>query len=121
VKNSDWFAASAGASKKQNLILGYDDNTFRPNISIPREQLIAVSGRVLGQVHRYILPDSSVAGILGNYNDSSTISSWAVKDIARMVNGSFFLGYSDGNFKPQYKMNRGEAAYVIYRVYQQLY
>jgi hypothetical protein len=120
VPSSEWYANSAGASKHQGYVAGFEDNTFRPGVTIPKEQLVSISGRALGKRHYYIY--GSPETILGGrYSDVSSIADWAQKDVALMTQQGCIKYVSDGKFFPADNISRGEAATIIYEVYKKAY
>ena len=47
VTTANWFYAIAASSQKLGYISGFEDNTFRGNITINKEQIVVVAARVL--------------------------------------------------------------------------
>jgi hypothetical protein len=119
VPQSEWYAYSAGASKHLGYVSGYEDNTFRPAVTIPKEQLVSISGRALGKRHYYIT--SSPETILSGFADLGAISSWAQKDIALMAQQGCIKYLSDAKFNPADSISRAQAAEIIYNIYQKAY
>jgi beta propeller repeat protein len=101
-----WIEAAA----KAEIITGYDGQ-FRPNEPLTREEMISmlVKGAGLGAEAENV----SMAE-LTNYKDSSSISAWAMKNVALAVKRGFIQG-SNGELTPRSNSSRAEAAAVIFK------
>ena len=80
VKKSDWFYGTAGSAKAYGMILGFEDNTFRGNLTIAKDQILAIASRVLQREMKYITPEKPEEWL--TFEDASSIADWAEKDIA---------------------------------------
>lgn len=119
VSSTDWFKAIAGTCKSNGYITGYEDNTFRPNIQIPKVQLLAIAGRVLKQSKNYIIVDG--ASYLTKYLDYAEIDYWFYDDVAFLIKSRLVSDFPNSIFIPDYEMNRGEAAVIISNLYKRVY
>ena len=86
---------------------GYDDDEFKPNKTILRQELIAV-------VMRYAAMTEE--GMKTVYDDSHEIHGYAESFIAHASELGIVNGYPDGTFKPLKNVTRAEAAKIIYGV-----
>lgn len=114
VNKIDWFFDVAGASEKYNIVKGYEDNTFRANEPITKEQLVVLAVRVLQNEKK---ENSEKADIL--YSDKSSISEWAKESIEIAVS-SGLIENSSTNFNPQNTVTRAEAATILYKLYNSI-
>lgn len=120
IKTNEWFYNVAGSSKKYGIINGYEDNTFRGNLQIKKDQIIAVSARTLRAEMKYKDP-TNVSAYLGNYKDNAKIANWAKADIALATRENLVLKRVDGNFTGDDNMTRGDAAIIIKRLFDKLW
>ncbi len=118
VSRGSWFYAAAASSQKQGYIQGYEDRTFRGSTAISKVQIISVSSRVLQKEMRYKVPSSS-ASVLTKYSD--TVDAWAQSDVALATKENLVLYRKDGTFSGRSNMTRGNAAIIIYRLFQRLW
>lgn len=90
--------------KEIPYVSGYNDGTFHPDNSLTRAEVAVMLGRV-----------SEIEGIHGD-SQFSDISMWAKEEINLLNELSVINGYSDGTFKPNKDINRGELAVLISKV-----
>lgn len=118
VKPSDWYYAAAGSSQKAGLINGFPDGTFQGTVTIPKDQILAVAARVLKTEMGYKAP-SDPSGFLSRYSD--TVAKWAQPEIALATRENLVVRRVDGTFKGESNMTRGDAAIIIYRLFQRIW
>lgn len=119
VKKSDWFFGTAGSAKKYGLIMGYEDNTFRGNVTIAKDQILAIAARVLRKEMKYINPEQPEEWTA--FTDSSTIASWAENDIALASMANIITRTSDNTIHATDNINRGDAALIIMRLFYKIW
>ena len=118
VKISDWYYSAAGSSQKAGYISGYEDNTFRGTTTINKEQILAVAARVLISDMKYKTP-SNTATYLSKYSDM--VASWAQPQVALATKENLVVYRTDGTFSGAKNMTRGDAAIIIYRLFQKIW
>lgn len=114
VTGTEWYAGCITAAAGAGLVQGYDDQTFRPNSNITREELAVILARALD-----LLDAPASAG--PNFNDAGLISPWAKESLAAVVAKGLAGGYPDGSFRPQEPVTRAECAAMVYRALNQQY
>jgi hypothetical protein len=119
VKKTDWYFGTAGSSKNENIIVGYEDNTFRGTTTIPKLQILAVSSRVLKNYMGYH-DVSNAESVNAAYTDNS-IADWSKNDIALATEANIVVKRVDGEFAGDDEITRGEAAVIIARLYDKLW
>ena len=118
VTAKNWYYATAASSQKAGLINGYEDNTFRGGIPINKEQIVAVSARVLKTEMGYKAP-SNPSSYLSKYSD--TVVGWAQPEVALATKENLVAYRKDGTFSGAKNMTRGDAAVIIYRLFQRIW
>jgi hypothetical protein len=86
------------------IVRGYDDNTFKPDDPITREQMAVIAIKAL-----------KLAETSGEttFSDNSKISAWAKASVLSAINNNIMKGYPDNNFNPQGNATRAEAVSLV--------
>lgn len=112
VPAAEWYYNYINWGYASGIVNGIDEATFAPNDNITREQMAIM----LSNFTRYtelILPET---GTGATFTDSSTISPWASECVSKIVSSGIMGGYPEGNYIPQGKATRAEAATVVYKL-----
>lgn len=96
---------------ERKIFIGYEDGTFRPDISISRQEIAVALVRAMG-----LAPDAAVADAASGFTDDSEIAEWARGYVNIAVEKKIFTGYDDGEFKPTRTISRQELATVLMRL-----
>ena len=118
VTTANWYYSAAGSSQRLGIITGYEDNTFRGTTAINKEQIVAVAARVLISEMNYKTPGDT-ATYLGKYSD--TVVAWAQPQVALATKENLVVYRTDGTFSGAKNMTRGDAAIIIYRLFQKIW
>jgi len=113
INSSDWFYDYVMAGKKYQILSGYNDNTFRANNVITRQEFASVLGQIMQNRYGYILPDDT--SNLSVYEDKDDISFWAVNYVSLLERENVNIWQK--NYIPRQPITRGEAAMMLYRAY----
>lgn len=119
VKRTDWFFGTAGSAKQYGMIRGFDDNTFRGNDIIAKDQILAVAARILKKEMKYYTPQNP--GEWLTFRDASTIAEWAREDIALATMANIITRTADNTIRADEKMTRGDAALIIMRLFYKIW
>ena len=119
VKKSDWFYGTAGSAKAYGMIQGFEDNTFRGNVTIAKDQILAVASRVLQREMKYIAPEKPEEWL--TFTDASSIADWAEKDIALTTMANIITRTADNTIHADEDMTRGDAALIIMRLFYKIW
>ncbi|EOD01853.1 S-layer homology domain-containing protein [Caldisalinibacter kiritimatiensis] len=92
----------------QKLMIGYDDNTFKPNSNISRTEIAVIIDRIL---KNYQADNKEFL-----YTDDKEIPNWAKKSVYKMYDLGIFTGYDNGAFNPLAPITRVEACKVIVKL-----
>lgn len=119
VTESDWYYEAVMTAKNYGLISGYDDNSFKPNKHITREEAMVMIANAI----QLINSDTSVSGSMINlqlsqFTDSSSISEWAKSKLALVVSEGVASG-SNGLIRPKDHITRAEVVALIYKMLQE--
>lgn len=91
------------------VVTGYDDNTFRPDECVTREQLAAF-------VYRYANDGAAASGKTLAFTDGSLVSDYAVPAMNWCINKGVVIGMGDGTLYPQGGSTRAQFAAMISRL-----
>ncbi len=81
-------------------------NYFAAEDYINREEIAAIIGRMLGNEDRDEI----------SFSDNASISSWAQKEVEKLIRLGIITGYEDNTFRPSNNASRAEAAVMIYKL-----
>lgn len=109
VNEGEWFYKEIQKSVAAGFFSGYENNTFRPNNPIKREEVAkVVSGAITtGNI------GGDGATLLSDYN---TIQEWAKQSVNTVYNKGYILGYPNKTYMPARELTRGEAAKIIFEI-----
>lgn len=107
--NAYYYNAVAWASQN-NIVTGYVDGTFKPDVSITREQMAAIMYRYAdyaGYSVQIISPEKFSA-----FPDSGSVSDWAVNALMWATDRGIING-ADGKLLPMSTATRAQVAQII--------
>ena len=109
VNENEWFYKEIQKSVAAGFFSGYENNTFRPNNPIKREEVAKV---VAGAITTGNI-DGEGATLLSDYN---TIQEWAKVSVNTVYNKGYILGYPDKTYMPSKALTRAEAVKIIFEI-----
>ncbi len=109
VNTSDWFAEDVYTAVENNLVRGYNDNTFRPNTPITRQEI----GTIIGSLLENNITTSEVSEILSNYDDN--VADWAKEPVAKAINSKIIQGLPNNVFGGTQNATRAQATVMLLR------
>ena len=107
-KKGDLTEAALNKEDHYQYLIGYEDDSFKPENNMTREEVTVMFSRLLknppvkGQVYAYNFPDVDQ-------------SRWSVTAISYMNKLGIVKGYPDGDFKPETSITRAEFAAMAAR------
>ena len=111
VAENDWYATAVNWAASVGVVNGYEDNTFRPNAPITREQMAAI----LYNYADYKGYDVSARANLSDYADAADVSSWA-EDVLAWANAEGLInGMTATTIDPQGATTRAQTAAMFER------
>lgn len=116
----DWYFGAVGSAKQHGLMNGTSPTTFAPRDNITKDQIVAVSARVLKTEMKYKVP-TDIQSILRIYKDAAKIAKWAEADVALATRENLVVKRYDETFVPLNTMTRGDVAVILYRLFKKLW
>ena len=115
VEDNAYYAKAISWAKSNNIVNGYDSETFGPNDSVTREQIATIIAR-----YSKLQDLSSEDQIETTFADSNAISDWAVDSVRYCRQIGLILGDDNNQFNPQNSTTRAETAAILYRYMQMI-
>ena len=109
--DDEWFATAVNWAASVGVVNGFEDNTFRPNDAITREQLAAI----LCNYAAWKGEDVSARAELSRYSDAAAISSWATDVMRWAVAENLISGVTTDELQPQGAATRAQVAAILQR------
>lgn len=106
-----WYSSAVMWASENGIVNGYEDNTFRPDVTMTREEMVAVFYRY-SQYKGY---DTTAADTLAAYSDCGSIQAYAVDAMSWAVAVGLIAGFPDGTIRPQGDSTRAQLATVLMR------
>ena len=101
-----WAANAIAWAQENGVVNGYEDNTFRPNKAVTREELAQMLYNY-AQYKEILLP---AVGDLSKFSDGDKVSSWAQTAMKWATGLQVINGYEDNTLRPGGNTTRAEAA-----------
>ena len=111
VAENDWYATAVNWAAREGIVTGFEDDSFRPNAAITREQLAAI----LCNYSAWKGKDTSARADLDEYTDAISISSWATDTMSWAVAEQLLAGVTENTLEPQGAATRAQVAAVLQR------
>ena len=108
INESDWFYDEVSIAVNSGYIDGYEDNTFRPNEKIKREEVAKIVTTIMNNY------DKDIDKIY-SYNDNYMISDWAKTFVEGAIEANY-MGVNETEFRPQDNITRAESITTLKRV-----
>jgi len=118
VRPNNWFYVAVSSAYMNGIMRG-QGRYFLPSSVITRNQVTSVAARILRIEMNYRTP-SNPNRYLSRYTDRNDFASWSLGDISLATRAGIVIPRTDGRFLPNAPVNRGDAALLLYRMYQRL-
>lgn len=105
-----WHAKYIASLETKNVINGYPDGTFKPDLDITRGEFAAVCVRYYEKTLQTAVKPAKI-----DFSDLEK-SHWAYQSIAQAYALGYIKGYEDGTYHPDQKINRSEAVTIVNRM-----
>ncbi len=105
VSSGNWYFTEVRRGVGAGYISGYEDQSFRANNLISRQEAAVILSRIVTQPDA----DKSLTGL----TDYRNIATWAQPGAKMVYSKGYMAGDDFHNFNPQQSLTRGEAAKII--------
>lgn len=117
VKAGAWYYSSIATAEKLGIVKGKTDGSFGVNDPISRQEITVMVYRAA----QLLKADLSGEGTAKPFKDGSAIAAYASEAVAAVAKAAIVNGMPDGSFAPKSQATRGEAAVMIYRLFNLVY
>lgn len=107
--STHWAVDAITWAQETGVVNGYEDNTFRPNRAVTREELAQMLYNY-AKVKGY---DLTTSGDLTAFPDGSKVSSWAKEAMAWANGNKLINGFEDDTLRPGGDSTRAQAASIL--------
>ena len=112
-----WYTNAVIWGYNHGVTTGFEDNTFRPDNVISRQELaVMIYGMLFGDSS--ILTEDDIKLALGTFKDGDQIASWAREAVAVCRISRLMVGDNNGCFRPDAGLTRAELAQVFCTLYR---
>ncbi len=105
VPASEWYSAEVRKAVAAGYISGYEDNTFRPNNKITRQEAAFMIANVI--------PTSGTTPSLAGLVDNANIADWARAAVTKVYAKGYMKGDNKNMYNPVKSLTRAEAATIL--------
>lgn len=112
MKKKAWYTDAVGWSVENGLVNGYEDNTFRPNDPILRQELASL----LIRFFEYIGLEMHETPEIDVFSDLKSIPKWARDNVEALRKTGLIKGDDAGRFNPKNTASRAEVATITMRM-----
>lgn len=111
VPNSVWYAPAVMWAARNDVVNGYEDNTFRPDAQITRQDFVVL-------LYRYLGSPATNGDVLKGYSDYKRIPPYAINALEWGVEVGLLRGYENNTLRSENNVSRAELAALIVRFYE---
>ncbi|WP_169834450.1 S-layer homology domain-containing protein [Paenibacillus donghaensis] len=104
VKSTKWVHSEVAKAVAAGYIGGYQDNTFRPDKPLSRQEAAVITAKIL---------KLNTQTTTTKFKDNAQIAAWSRGSVAAASTLKILNGYPDGTFKPKRELTRAEAVGII--------
>ncbi len=117
VPKNAWYYEYVMKCASMGIIFGMGDNTFMPDRNATRQEIAALTARVINTAKYFngqrVPTITSTQSLSKLYKDSKSIANWAKKDVLLCNKLSIMVG-DDRGFRPLANTTRAECARIFY-------
>lgn len=107
ISPDSWYFSTIVTAENNNIIKGYDDGGFHPDLPVTRQDAVTFICRA----YKINPPDKNLFTVFSDTND---ISDYAKKYIMFAVENKILTGYENNTLKPKNFITRAEALVMLY-------
>lgn len=106
-----WYADAVNWAAANKVVNGYEDNTFRPDQAVTRQEAAAM-------LYRYLVKEKvEITETLAAFKDAADVQSWAKEAVCWAVQNGVINGMGDNLLVPNGTATRAQLATILYRTF----
>ena len=118
VKNGKYYSSTVTWAKKNGVINGYNDGTFKPEKNVTREEMATMIYNFAKYKGKYKTPTTAIT----QFKDHTSVSPYAKEAIKWAVQNGLISGKDNGTrLDPKGTATRAECAKMLLKSYQLIY
>lgn len=114
VGSDTWYTKAVTWGAEKEIVVGYEDGTFRPTKAVSRQELMAFFCRYL-QWKGNDAAQNANPGLFDAFPDGKTVAAWALPSVKWCVSLGLVCG-SDGLLRPEATSTRAQIAGMLLRM-----
>lgn len=116
-----WYFADVETARRVGLIIGFEDNTFRPEQRVTRQEIAAMLTRAMALAGNTVtMTEAEVNTLLARFADSASIAPWARHAAAVAVKSGLVKGRTAITLAPTANGSRAEGTVMLKRMLVEL-
>ncbi|WP_281889283.1 S-layer homology domain-containing protein [Paenibacillus sp. YYML68] len=121
VQPDQWFAGAVSIAVKEKLVNGYEDNTFRPEQRISRQEMVQLMYNAMKSAgYSSSLTKEASSELLKRFSDQGDVPAWAQEAAAAAIQEKIVSGMDNDRFAPGETADRAQSATILYRMMKAL-
>lgn len=121
VSADKWYFADLETARRVGLVVGYEDNTFRPAQRITRQEIATMVTRAMRLAGKPVaLTDAEISTLLARFGDAVSIAPWARHATAAAVKAGIVKGRAANTLAPVANGTRAEVTVMLKRMLAEL-
>ena len=109
VSSGAWYAQAVAWAAENQLVAGYEDDTFRPDLAITRQQMAAI----LYRYHSWAGNTPVPGGSLSAYRDAANVAPWALEAMSWANTSGLIQGTGPNTLAPNGTATRAQVAVIL--------
>ena len=109
VSSGAWYAQAVAWAAENQLVAGYEDGTFRPDLAITRQQMAAI----LYRYHSWAGNTPVPGGSLSAYRDAADVAPWALEAMSWANTSGLIRGTGPNTLTPNGTATRAQVAVIL--------
>ncbi len=118
VSKDDWYYTQLQSAIQANLLGGYNNDQFKPNQALTREELMEMTARALIFVNGEM---EFKIDTLTTYHDANKLKKTSLEYVSAVIQAGIIQGTSQNNLLPNNTTTRAESAVVLKRLMSKFY
>ncbi|GEM_PF-1160605 len=117
VSGTEWYGSAVNTAAKFGLINGYEDNTFRPQNKITRQEAMTIVARAMPTTGlREQLEGKDLSQVLRGFKDAKLVAGWAKEGVSLSVAAEVIRGRTADALAGNSFITRAEVAAIVQRL-----
>ena len=109
VSSGAWYAQAVAWAAENQVVAGYEDGTFRPDLAITRQQMAAI----LYRYHSWAGNTPVPGGSLSAYRDAANVAPWALEAMSWANTSGLIQGTGPKTLAPNGTATRAQVAVIL--------